>query len=943
MQKLLFILSILVPALVIADTRKIPITADVGICAHRREVHLNTGGNSHIRIKGNEHYYLFNFDIKPIRNWKITKATLHLKLARGHLRKVAFCTVPSEWVEGTAVNKPQKGSTCFTHLKYPDKPWTRWGGTMLDATFNSPYMMWKTSEVKTGKGGWLEIPIAPELIQAVAVGLSHGLVMSDEKGQTRENHDVYTREQGNAKPYLIIEGEVLPQFTTTYPAPEPFRAVPYLQAAGFKTGAIRVDTSWPKRAKDVFASRVRVFRNVGKRADLNPPVRQAVTFSEPVVIFDNLTPNGSYLVSVDTYVSGMLLKGSMKVVRASPALTTPIVPKTTPPNLLSLAGISPGWSFLRRYVCEKASADLKGFVVRKPTSFSVPLTPRNAWVGTQVVILPLGGKAENVTVELTELRDARLKALEAFGPLKHVKLYRVWYVPKGKDYHAEVLVPLKSGEKFSIPWAQNKVPNQANQAIFVDVWVPKSARAGPYEGKFVVRRNGKPVMTVPIKVQVAGVTLPDKFNIVGDMNAYSSPARAMGVKNSDPKAFMEMERKYYRLAHSHRMTLNVLPYSQSGSINWRGAPKIAGKGKDCKVIDWSEWDERFGPLLSGEAFTAKHGYLGPGEGIPIHHMYLPFHENWPAKLAEHFKPWPPPKDYQKFLRWTADLPGIKRCFNKDYGNAWYRLADVFDKHLKSEGFNRTRCQVYLNNKYYFRNREKGFGRGISLWLLDEPMFADDFLALAWYGRWTRYVMYDAGGKFNVDFRIDISRPGYQRNWLDGVVDLSVCAGQLYKQRRLIAYHNRKFGEEYWNYKMPPSFTSSNLAWTVWPVRSYCWGANGTLPWQTIASDGDLYKADATALMYPGRKFGLNEPVPSLRMKAWREGIQVAELLHMLKIKMKWNDIQLRAFVGQVCNLNGWKDGLDPEENAPIVTFKGVIPGTLAKLKRATILMLSKKQ
>ncbi len=568
----------------------------------------------------------------------------------------------------------------------------------------------------------------------------------------------------------------------------------------------------------------------------------------------------------------------------------------------------------------------------------VPITPRNAWVGLQIVIMPPKGTAGNVSVSI--------KGLEFVGPvradvppLQHVKLYRVWHVPKGKQYHAEVLVPLKAGEKFLIPWPQNKVPNQANQAIFVDVWVPKKTTPGPYEGKLIIRRNGKEeVMTAAIRIRVVGVALPDEFNIVGDMNTYSSPARAMGVKTSDPKAFMEMERKYYRLAHSHRMTLNVLPYSQSGSINWRGAPKIAGKGKDVKITDWKEWDERFGPLLSGEAFTKAHGYVGPGAGVPVHHMYLPFHENWPVKLADAFAPWPPPRDYKKFLRWTAGLPPIEKCFNErmGFGYVWAHRMNAFAGFLAGKNYLKTRYQVYLNNKYYFRNLKRSSGRGISLWLLDEPMFADDFLALRYFGRLVRGMAVGDIVPFDFDFRIDISRPGYQRNWLDGLVDLNVCAGQLYKQRWLIAYRKRNFGEEYWNYRMPKSFTKDNLGWTVWPVRSYCWGATGTLPWQTIASDGDLAKADATALMYPGRKFGLNEPVPSLRMKAWREGLQIAELLRMLRIKNKWNDVQLRAFVGMACGLSGWRDGSDPVPDAGIVTFEGMDAARLEQLKRAAL-------
>jgi hypothetical protein len=389
-----------------------------------------------------------------------------------------------------------------------------------------------------------------------------------------------------------------------------------------------------------------------------------------------------------------------------------------------------------------------------------------------------------------------------------------------------------------------------------------------------------------------------------------------------------MERKYYRLAHQHRMTLNVLPYSQRGSVHWRSAPKVKAAG----VTDWREWDGRYGPLLSGEVFSKRRGYVGPGEGTPIRHIYLPFHENWPVPLAKHFRPWPPPKDYGTFQLWSAGLPAIEASLSPAYRTTWRGVLGQFVRHLAARKWSQTRYQVYLNNKYYFRRNHR---RGISLWLLDEPMFADDFLALRQFAGLT--------SRLPVDFRIDISRPTHQRNWLDGLVDLNVCPDQLYAQRRWIAHRKRKFGEEYWNYRMPASFGSDNLPWAIWPIRSYCWGATGTLPWQTIGSDGDLYRADATALMYPGRKFGLYEPVPSLRMKAWRQGLQTAELLRMLKQERKWGDVQLRAFVGQVCGLTGWRDGLDPPAHAPIVTFFGLTSDELETLKRATINALSESK
>ncbi len=341
MRKIVFIVLSLIPSIVLAGTLKLPVTRDVGICAHKNEVSLNTGGNSRIRVKGNEHYYLFNFDTKQIRGWKITKATLHVKLARGHLRKVAFCTVPYEWSEGTAVNRPQKGSTCFTHLKYPDKPWTPHGGTMLDATFNSPYMMWRASDVKAGRSGWLEIPIAPELIQAVAVGLSHGLVMSDEKGQTRENHDIYTREQAGAKPYLLIEGQ--PWHIAGGLSRPAVKITPFVPASGFGTGAIRIDTSWP--GKKVFGSRVYISETPLLLAyRLEKTVRSFVTLSDPAIVVEGLMPSTNYYVRVDSFIGPQPFVGKAIRVRSSPVLATPKAPKLTKPNsAMPAGGVHKGW------------------------------------------------------------------------------------------------------------------------------------------------------------------------------------------------------------------------------------------------------------------------------------------------------------------------------------------------------------------------------------------------------------------------------------------------------------------------------------------------------------------------------------------------------------------------------------------------------------------------
>ena len=294
---------------------RLPVTADVGICAHPKEVSLNTGGNGRVRVKANEHYYLFNFDVSKIRGWRITSATLHLKLANGRIRRAGVCTVPIPWVEGTARSKPQNGSSCFTHVKYPKTPWTPGGGTVMDATFNSPDMMWRPAKVTVGDDQWMEIQIHPLLVQAVAAGLSRGLILSSETGQTRENHDVFTREQSNAKPYLMVT--CFPPLPKPIPPRPPATTAACPEGAGFNTGAISVVAGLPGGA---FANRITLSEKVGGK-----PIVQRAEYHGREVIFEGLRPGGDYFVSVDSPIKqgGGSMSQGYRAIKASAALAAP--------------------------------------------------------------------------------------------------------------------------------------------------------------------------------------------------------------------------------------------------------------------------------------------------------------------------------------------------------------------------------------------------------------------------------------------------------------------------------------------------------------------------------------------------------------------------------------------------------------------------------------------
>ncbi len=912
-----------------AEEAKLQVTADVGICAHPAEKTNNTGSKPRVRVKGIEHFYLFKFETDAIDSWTITKATLHVKLAQGHLRKMAFSTVPIDWVEGTGDDKPQKGSPCFTQAKFGQQDWTLHGGTMMDATFNSPYMLWRTGDVTADNrtdGKWLKIDVDPALVQAAARGLSYGLVMSDEKGQTRENHDIYTREQNAAKPFLVVEGQREVKTTKEMPAPA-FKCEADADAAGIATGAIRVNTrteETPYKAADILASKVLVYRSPGPPRE-KEPIQTHITFADPAVTIRDLEPGAEYCIVVQTHLRNSDV-AEARDVKVTASAELPHV-KSDEAVRAAKGVILPDLSAIAGCTADFSPKDDKPRFAP-----ACVLTPRNAWAGFSFAV---AGEGKDFSVEVRPLEyTGKQKGIVL--PLSRVYLYRAWYVPAGKGTHAEALVPLKNGEAFEIPWAANRIAGQKSQQVFVDIFIPAGIVPGPYKGQIIIKQAGKQVQAIDLALQVSPVTLSDRFKIAGDCNTYDSPAGALGIKPAQVDKYFAAERKYYQLAHQHRMTLNVLPYSQAGKVHTRSAPDVDETPKGLMLSGWKDWDERYGPLLNGSAFGADAGYVGPGAGVPLRHMYTAFHENWPCAMADHFKPWPPPKDYAKLLAWTAELPAIEKCFDTAYRDNWVSAQADFRKHAEAKGYTKTDFQVYLNDKIDFRDPERG-GRGISLWLLDEPMFSDDFLALRYFSLLASQAAKNAeGNKSRVQYRIDISRPTHQRDILDGMVGLNVLAEHFYDQRWWIDYRKRKYGEEYWNYAMPKSFLGDNALWAIWPIQSLCWGATGTLPWQTIGHDGDLDKASATVLMYPGQRFGIDGPLASLRMKAWRQGLQDVELLRMLAEKSKWNDIQIRAFVGQVLGLDGWKDSLDPKEDAGIVTFSGVTAEKLDFLRRVMI-------
>ncbi len=355
------------------------------------------------------------------------------------------------------------------------------------------------------------------------------------------------------------------------------------------------------------------------------------------------------------------------------------------------------------------------------------------------------------------------------------------------------------------------------------------------------------------------------------MNAYSSPGESFGAALSPD--FLAAERAFYTMAHLHRTTLAILHYSHSGNYAPGAALPLAGTGKGMHVSDWAAWDKRFGPLLDGSAFKGT-----PREGVAINHFYLTLCEHYPTSMEKGYKwnnlSW---EDHWKIAGPIAD------GFSQEYQDAWSAVAADMMRHFAQRHYT-TRFQVYLNDKYYYKQydaQRKAPGRGVSFWLLDEPVHIDDFAALHFFGQLFRNAQALAGPEAarTTVFRADISRPEWGRDTLDRTVDLNV-SGAFGQYRGLLEDLRARYHQTIWTYGSTPPSTESALAIEAQALDLYARGVDGYVPWLVLGSDQNWTDFARTCVIYSGKPVGITGPVASLRLKAFRRGEQDVEYLYL---------------------------------------------------------------
>lgn len=474
----------------------------------------------------------------------------------------------------------------------------------------------------------------------------------------------------------------------------------------------------------------------------------------------------------------------------------------------------------------------------------------------------------HLAVSLPAAADYRLeiKPFPSNSGLR-VELYREWFhfLPSTKSYYPDALVPIPTSYQSRLPAPDNRIPKQTAQSFWLDIWTPADAKPGEYETTAELHAEGT-LTKLRIKLTVLGATVPAEDAVAIDHNSYGTSWFAEQypalVKRSGPDfftsdKFFDLIHAYHRVFYENRGVFHQLGYGHAGKVGPEFAPPLEGTGKNKHIADWALFDRHYRPLFDGSAFA--HTNRG---AKPIPFVYLPINPEWPAS----------------FLGWGE--PGYEREF--------VNVVSEMEKHFREKGWTSTRFEMFFNHK----KRYKGFP-----WDGDETRFIRDYSYFKEYARLLHEAV-PADSPVKFVFRADASWT-MERQFTDlaGVINFWVCGGTELGWFDGAAKMLKDRGDIVWIYGGSPVVTEPISHVTIDVLRPWLWGIDGFVRWQTTQAGSDpwfQFEGGGEAMVYPGDRFGVEGPIPSIRLKVQRNAVQDLTLLDSFKDTHSINQLHSEA-------------------------------------------------
>jgi hypothetical protein len=199
-------------------------------------------------------------------------------------------------------------------------------------------------------------------------------------------------------------------------------------------------------------------------------------------------------------------------------------------------------------------------------------------------------------------------------------------------------------------------------------------------------------------------------------------------------------------------------------------------------------------------------------------------------------------------------------------------------------------QVVLQNRFTFMEAPS------SWWQLFDPQVTDDFLALRmWLGEIT--AARDAA-QARLTRRVDAYWPQYQRDILDGLVDLTITGEAWLQKHHMFLRHPNRFGSRVWN---TFAQVSPELGWTELMKGAYAArfaGVRGMIVRESLGAEADWQRASEDAMLYPPHsEFSPDGPAVSFRVKTLRRAQQDMDLFEQVVAKAPVSEGYVLAELG----------------------------------------------
>jgi len=699
------------------------------------------------------------------------------------------------------------------------------------------------SVIKDGIYHW---EIEPDLVHANIIGAAYGLTIHEAGCDYSRNPRIFSREEQSKCPYIVVT------LGGDEPAQEPASELKILHRGDVES--MRLQLRAPKNG---FAYEVQVNSTALPRWNI-PFVRPGEIQIIPI---RDIPLKAGENVEVRVVTVNRIGERSKSVSAAGkvPAPKATLWPKVAPIQSAETGGrdiaVIPA---LDKYdINGKAVGELAEDYPRRNEVYNgEKITIRAAKgevVGFQVLL-----KGKGKVTARCELPGVRTEMWQAI------------YVQSEKGLIPDPLV--RFGEL--------ELSAEKTTPVCVDVFVPFDCDRKIIKGIFRVSDGRE----IPIELKVRNFAIPREASFLCEMNTYGMPDKVS---------------EFYRLAeiaYDHRLHCNILHYShQTAAPGTRkcnldmmmadgrrmGERRYNDIKPGAKGAYWDDFIKVFGPYLSGSYF--KNGHRGR---IPAPGLYLTFHESWPLNVRTYFNG--NPDAYEAFKE------------KPEYGETFVNIVQDFISVAKQQGWEKAGFQIYLNNKGRLDEPAR------SPWVLDEPAEYWDYRALAYYGDLVRQAK-GSQCPIRLQYRIDISRPQFDRGELAGKADLWVVSSDAMREYpRIIADRVEQTGETIWVYGTSNRVEDSNRqiqAWALWAYRN---GAKGLVPWQTVDKTGAaMKKADQLGLfIFDKRPDGDTEIHHSMRLKSYRQAEQDIEYLELLRKKLKLTDGQLYSFMDSFLKLSG---------------------------------------